>query len=80
MKRYELFVQTVEPSGTELADKVTTVLHCKGNEHEVRLAYKAFKSLTAFYRLRIVEITIEESHKTIEFTRSTHDNPFVTQS
>lgn len=78
MITYRLTVETVIPSGTELADKVETVLTCDGNHHEVLLAYKAFKNLTANYRLRMVEITREESHKTIEFTRSIHDNPFVT--
>ncbi len=76
MITYRLTVELVEPSGTELADKVSTIMVAEGNLHILVSVYNQLEEMS--YRLRLVEITTEEHHHTIKFRRASTDNPFVT--
>lgn len=75
MIKYRLTVEDVIPSGTELADTVNVVLTIDGIEAEIRKLYEIYSQTS--YRVRMVEITISEQHRTVLFKRATQDTPFV---
>jgi len=76
---YEITVFKVEPSGTELADKIDLLFSARFKESDHQLASDLFEVLSKHtpYRIYLEEVRSEVAHKKIRFKRASGDNPFV---
>ena len=76
-EKYRLTVETVEPSGTELPDRVNLIMQAEGSYAPLFVTYQ-FLSQYGNYRVRLSKFVIHESYESLLFKKSDQDNPFVT--